>query len=314
MRQLYDLDLYTWCNGDEMHTCGIGVFATRQEAELTAQRYLSEVQGFCDYYCEYSVREAPLLGSRSDVTRVWTYEGWDETDSIYAVNILNGPFYTSRAAAREAMKAAKAEHTRQHWLVLDHQIGECAWKEGFIRDYPNGKPAPTLAQLRERLLKSIHPRTMCGIEYEYSDVVQYGFPLAVGEQLFLLAIDNDFLLNGFTVRRLRDIYELTDRKSIHQTIAEREGLTDFAAPAVDITDWKAVFSSLQAMGKTVIVEREYEPGFFRLGRIVEVREDHVLLRHYDADGIWQEPVAIPYREITSVTFDDRYADTFSKYV
>ena len=75
-----------------------------------------------------------------------------------------------------------------------------------------------------------------------------------------------------------------------------------------------MFTSLQELGKHIIVEREYEPDFFRLGIIEAVAEDHVLLQHYDADGIWQEPARIDYREITSVTFEDRYANTFAKYV
>ena len=136
----------------------------------------------------------------------------------------------------------------------------------------------------------------------------------MGEGLFLSAVDDDFLLNGFTIRRLRDIFDLDSRKGIYQTIAEREGLTDFDVPEVDITNWQTVFTCLQKLGKHIIVEREYEPDFFRLGVIEAVGEDHAVFRHYDADGIWQEPRRIDYREITSVTFDDRYANTFSKYV
>lgn len=315
MKYLYDLEFYNWANADEMSTCWIGVFSCREDADATAKRYLRQVQGFCDYYCEYSVREAPLIGSRQDVSRVWTYMGWDETEDIYQVNILRGSFYTSRAAAREAMKAAKAESVRQHWLILDHKIGECAWAEGIVREYPNGRIAPTLAELRDGLRALTEPRTMCGIEFEYSDNLVYGFPLAVAEQLFLMAEDDDFILNGFTIRRLRDIYELSDRKGIYQSIAEKEGLTAFDVPDVVISDWKNVFASLEKLRKHIIVEREYDGGFFYIGTIEAVTDDHVLLRHYDADGIWQEePVAVLYRDITSVSFGTRYAEVFSKYV
>ena len=314
MKTLYRLNFRTWSNGDEEHNYAIGVFSTREEAEETAQRYLREVKGFCDYACVYEILEYPLIGKRTSTDRVWTYEGWDETENVYETNILDGPFFTSRAAAREAMRAAKAENQRNRWLVLDWTIGQCEWTEGFIRDYDNGELVPTLAELRAKLREYIQPRTMCGVEFEYRDHVMYGFPLAVGEQLFLLAEDDDFLLSGFTVRRLRDIYELGDRKGIYQTIAEKEGLTDFPAPDVDVTDWRAVFSSLQKLDKHIIIEREYEPDFFRLGVIEQVGQDHVLFRHYDADGIWQEPARILYRDITSVTFDDRYANIFSKYI
>lgn len=313
MTYLYELELQSFPNGDGCERYGIGVFRSRGQAEETAKRYLREVRGFRDYYCEYSIRETELVGSRNtDIVHTWY--GWNVDEDENEIDLLSGLFYEDAAEAEAAMEAAKAANDRQEWTLSHFRIGKCEWPEGFIRDYPSGKLAPTLAELRAGLRELIEPRTMCGIEYEYSDNVQYGFPLAVGEQLFLLAIDEDFLLNGFTVRRLRDIYELGDRKGIYQAIAEKEGLTRFEAPDVDVSHWKSVFTSLQKLGKHIIVEREYEPDFFRLGIIEAAAEDHVLLRHYDADGIWQEPARIDYREITSVTFDDRYANTFAKYV
>lgn len=313
MAYLYELEIQSFPNGDGCERYGIGVFRSRGQAEETAQRYLREIQGFRDYYCEYSIQETELIGSvNTDIVHTWF--GWNVDEDENEIDLLSGLFYEDDCEAEAMMEAAKATNERQEWTRNCFQIGKCEWTEGFIRDYPSGKLAPTLAELRSGLRELIEPRTMCGIEYEYSDNVQYGFPLAVGEQLFLLAIDDDFLLNGFTVRRLRDIYELGDRKGIYQSIAEKEGLTRFEAPDVDLSDWKSVFTSLQKLGKHIIVEREYERDFFRLGIIEAIAEDHVLLQHYNADGIWQEPAWIDYREITSVTFDDRYANTFAKYV
>lgn len=313
MAYLYELEIQSFPHGDGCERYGIGIFRSRRDAEATARRYLREVRGFRDYYCEYTIRETALIGDEAtDLVHTWF--GWNVDEDENEIDTLSGLLYVDAAAAEAALASAKAENDRQEWALQCWQLGKCEWSEGFIRDYPSGKLAPTLAELREGLRALIDPRTMCGIEYEYSDNVQYGFPLAVGEQLFLMAIDDDFLLNGFTVRRLRDIFELGDRKGIYQSIAEQEGLTEFDAPDVDITDWPRVFTSLQSLGKHIIVEREYEPDFFRLGVIEAVAEDHVVLRHYDADGIWQEPLTIPYREITSVTFDDRYASTFSSYV
>lgn len=313
MIYLFELEIQTFPNGDACERYGIGVFQSRNQAEETAKRYLREVKGFRDYYCEYSILKTELVGSgNTDIVHTWY--GWNVDEDANEIDLLSGLFYEDADKAEAAMAAAKAANDRQEWTLSCFQIGKCEWSEGFIRDYPDGRIAPTLAELRAGLHALIVPRAMCGIEYEYCDNVQYGFPLAVGQALFLMAVDDDFLLNGFTVRRLRDIYEICERKGMYQTIAQREGLTNFEVPKVDITDWEHVFRSLQALGKTVIVEREYEPDFFRLGRIEEVEKDHVLFRHVDADGAWQEPARIGYREITSVAFDDRYANTFSKYV
>lgn len=313
MSYLYELEIQSFPNGEDCERYGIGIFRTEAEAVETAERYLREVKGFRDYYCEYTIRKTELIG-RDNLCFVHTWFGWNVDEEENETDLLCGLMYEEEAAARSAMEAAKVANSRQEWVLNRWQIGKCEWTEGFEREYPDGSIAPTLSELREGLRKLIAPRTMCGIELEYSDQVLYGFPLAVSEQLFLVAEDDDFLLNGFQVRRLRDIFELGDRKGIYQTIAEKEGLTDFAVPDVDITDWRSVFASLQKLGKHIIIEREYEPEFFRLGVIEAVGEDHVVFRHYDADGIWQEPAKIPYRDITSVTFDDRYANTFAKYV
>lgn len=314
MALLYELEIQSFPNGDKCERYGIGIFRAREDAEDTARRYLKEVNGFKDYYCEYTIRASELIGDAS-VSLVHTWFGWDLDEEENEIDILSGLFYADAAEAEAAFETAKAENERQEWVLNCFEIGRCEWTEGFIRDYPSGRIAPTMQELREELRAHTEPRTLCGVEFEYSDNPVYGFPAAVGEQLFLLAEEDDFILDGFTVRRLRDIYEFKSKKGMYQQISEAEGLTRFEAPAVDISDWRSVFLSLEKLGKNIIVENEYEDGFFRLGRIEEVAEDHMLLRHYDADGIWQEePARIEYREVTSVTFGSRYAEVFSKYV
>lgn len=314
MALLYELEMQSFPNGDGCERYGIGIFRTREDAEETARRYLAGVKGFRDYYCEYTVREAALIGDESGGL-VHTWEGWDLDEDENEIDILSGLFYTVPAEAESAMEAAKAENDRQEWVLNCWEIGRCEWTEGFIRDHPSGRIAPTMQELRDSLNECLEPRTLCGVEFEYSDNPVYGFPAAVGEQLFLMAEEDDFILDGVTVRRLRDIYEFKSKKGMYQQISEAEGLTRFEAPAVDISDWRSVFASLQKMGKNIIVEREYEDGYFYVGYIETVAEDHMLLRHYDADGIWQEePARIEYREVTSVTFGSRYVEVFSKYV
>lgn len=311
MNTLYELEIHSFPNGDGSERYAIGVFRSREEAEDTARRYPARVPGFRDYYCEYTIRESALM---TDSGTVHSFLGWNEDEDGNETDLIVSPLYADRRSAEKAMKKAKADTPRREWTLEHRQVGVCDWAEGFVREYPSGRPSPTLAELREELHKRIVLRSMTGIEFEYSDNVQYYYPLNVGQQLFLAAVDDDFQLDGFTVRRLRDIYELGDRKGIYQTIAQKEGLNVFDVPEVNITDWHSVFASLEKLGKHIIVEWEYEPDFFRLGVIEEAAQDHVIFRHYDADGVWQEPAAIDYRQITSVTFGDRYAEVFSRYV
>ncbi|HEX2938347.1 MAG TPA: hypothetical protein VHO66_05445 [Ruminiclostridium sp.] len=75
---------------------------------------------------------------------------------------------------------------------------------------------------------------------------------------------------------------------------------------------------MQKRNKNIIVEKESldkNECEFIIGRVEKVYKKFVYVRHFDADGIWQdEPYKVPYTEITSVTFASRYVDVFSKYL
>ena len=88
-------------------------------------------------------------------------------------------------------------------------------------------------------------------------------------------------------------------------------------PQIDLTSWKTVFDSLKNMNLFLIVEHEEiddDYSFFYIGYITEVKDSFLLFRHFDADGVWYDPIEIYYREITSVTFNDRYSKTWQKYL
>ena len=181
MTNYYELEIQSFPNGEDRVQYGIGVFRSRKEAEDTAHRYLSDIPGFKDYYCEYTIRESSLI---ADVKSVHSFRGWNEDDAGNEIDIYISPLYSDHRSAENAMKKAQSDSPRQEWTLCHWQIGQCDWSEGFTRDYPSGKLAPTLQELRQELLALIEPRTICGIEYEYSDGAYYGFPLAVGKQLF----------------------------------------------------------------------------------------------------------------------------------
>ena len=85
-----------------------------------------------------------------------------------------------------------------------------------------------------------------------------------------------------------------------------------------MTDFYTVFSSLQKLGRNVIVEKgslDEELWEFTIGKIERVCKNKVYMRGFDADGIWdEEPTEILFSNVTSVTFGSRYVEVFSKYV
>ena len=144
----------------------------------------------------------------------------------------------------------------------------------------------------------------------------YFIPLRVSERLYLAAVEDDFILDGFTVRRFRDLDRLQVKDDKCVEILVSEGVFGVASPDVDLTDWKSVFLSLQRRGENVIVEGEDDgESFFYIGRVERALSSKVIFRHFDADGIWQdEPYEIAYADISSVTFGSRYVTVFSRYL
>ena len=160
---------------------------------------------------------------------------------------------------------------------------------------------------------------MCNIFFKYNHHYSYQFPLKTSDKLFLSANEDDFIIDGFSIRRFCDIKKIEIKNDKCVEIIKSEGVLDnLLVPEIDITDWYNTFLSLSKLDINIIVEKESlndDECEFAIGKIVKVLKTKVVFNHFDADGIWQEDYCeIPYSQITSVTFASRYVDVFSKYV
>ena len=175
------------------------------------------------------------------------------------------------------------------------------------------------AEIIELFKQSTELKPLIRLHLKYDVSYSYWFPFKASEKLFLAAREEDFITNGFSILRFRDIkrLEFKDDKCVEILKAEKI-LDGVVAPDIDLTDWHAAFLSLQKLKKNIIIEHETQnenEWEYWIGRIEKVLKTKVLFRHFDADGIWQdEPYEIPFSSITSVTFDSRYVTVFSKYV
>lgn len=314
---LYDATIYSFPNGRDREGYGIGLFRTEEEAQEAVCHYLHHVPGFKDYYCEAEITRLSVPGV-SEAETVYRYVGWNVDETGNETDVMESCCYTQRWEAQQALDLASAETPRQEWSLDSWRIGSLFWVDGFDREYPGGKMPPTLKQVRTILESAMDPRQLVKVTFHYSDSGRYFFPLAVSRDLFLATEEFDFLLDGCTIRRVRDVEALELRSGIYTRIMTAEGWPDrISVPDVDISSWKAVFSSLQKLDRNIIVENEHADGDsdFIIGAIQAVEADCVLLLPFDADGIWeQEPWEIPYADITSVSFDTRYINVFSKYL
>lgn len=174
-------------------------------------------------------------------------------------------------------------------------------------------------KIRSRIEKAIKSHLLCSMQMEYSKEDFHFFPLMISEKLFLGAREEEFQLNGCSIRRMQDIEKVNILDDFCGNISIREAGADASkVPEVDISDWFGAFTSLEKLGKIIIVEKESlheKSNMFAIGKIEKVCHKHVCLRYFGPDGIWDdEQWKIPYDDITSVTIGSRYAEVFSKYL
>ena len=175
------------------------------------------------------------------------------------------------------------------------------------------------SEMIELFRSFIDTKPLVRLFMKYDNWYICGFPFYASDKLFLTANEDDFIIDGFSIRRFRDLKktEIKNDKCVEILKAEKvlEGMN---APEIDLTDWHSAFLSLQKLGKNVIVEHEStdeNEWEFYIGRIEKVLKNKIAFRHFDADGVWQEePYEILFSEITSVTFDSRYVTYFSKHI
>ncbi|HEX9062665.1 MAG TPA: hypothetical protein VF941_21045 [Clostridia bacterium] len=177
----------------------------------------------------------------------------------------------------------------------------------------------TKTEIKRIVNDSINKRNLCRMFFRYDRNYYYYFPLASSDKLFLGAEEDDFIIDGYSIRRYVDMTKVQVKNDMCVKILKSEGITDsIQLPNIDISNWETVFTSLQRINKNIIIEKESlneDNWEFCIGRIDKVYKRFVYLYHFDADGIWQDqPFKIPYSEITSVSFGTRYVETYSKYI
>ncbi len=142
-------------------------------------------------------------------------------------------------------------------------------------------------------------------------------PLILNDRLFLAIEEDDFIFDGYSIYRFKDMTEVKIKNDMCDEILRNEGLTSkIVIPNIDISNWKTVFESLKCINENVIIEKQIdgtdEDEEFVIGRI---EKNFAYVWKFDADGIWDDsPIRVPYSEITNITFGNRYVNIFSKYL
>ena len=171
------------------------------------------------------------------------------------------------------------------------------------------------------LEKVIDNSYACCIKREkIDDKNLYGFPIKYNDKFILIENEYDFQIDGYKIIRTKDIteirYKRVDKHSNY--ILEKEGLRSNSIPSIvsDIKNFKKIFSQIKKSNKNIIIEGESlkEKSFF-IGKVIDPKENYVDFLYFSAIGEWDEsPTKIKYKNITCITYNDRYTEITSKYL
>jgi len=162
---------------------------------------------------------------------------------------------------------------------------------------------------------AIESPKMCRCYFTYDDNYYYYYPNAVNEKFLMGQEENDFLLDGYCIRKISQLKKVEIRNDKCNEINKQIGLTEqIKMPSVDISDWKSIFDSLMTLECFVIIENEIS-GEFAIGIIEKTFKNKLYFKSFDADGIWDDVgLEIPYSKITTVKWATRYADVWQKHL
>lgn len=168
------------------------------------------------------------------------------------------------------------------------------------------------------LSNSLGTYDLCRCYFNYNNNYFYFYILNYSEKLLLGIEEDDFILDGFQIRKISDLKKIEIKDDICVKINEEKRLLEnIKKPEIDLSSWKAVFESLKALNILITVENENndkDDRFFCLGYVSEIKKSSIIFSEVDADGVWYDNIEIKYSKITSVTFGDRYSTTWQEYL
>ena len=148
-----------------------------------------------------------------------------------------------------------------------------------------------------------------------------GFILAMSKDFLLIHLDLEFNFNGYAIIR-KDGFDSLQRgkfQNARRRIFKAQGLLDSdygIGVNISLISWQNIFEDLKRNKYIVIVECEDkdEPDFI-IGPIKRIAGERVNIQNFDPAGqLDSTSTIIKYREITTVTFGDRYSKTLGSYL
>ncbi len=167
----------------------------------------------------------------------------------------------------------------------------------------------------ELIQKAIQERLICRCFFTYDPNYFYYYPNAVSDKFILGQEEDDFLLDGYSIRKLSHLkkVEIKDDKcpEINRLFGIEAQVSD---PNIDLGSWYRIFMQLRLLDTYLIIQ-DHNNEQYEIGVIEKVEKHKLLFKSFDADGVWsEEPLEIPFQSITSVSWGTRYDVYWKRYM
>ena len=147
-----------------------------------------------------------------------------------------------------------------------------------------------------------------------------GLILKISDDFILLQETDDFRILGYMIIPIKTIIDVrfNNDDRTYETILKKEGLLKKLKPKykIDLTSWMTICDDIKKTGLTIISECENpKQDYFCIGKLQKINKATISIRYFNAEGILdKEDTKHKYSEITKLSFDDHYANVFSKYI
>lgn len=148
--------------------------------------------------------------------------------------------------------------------------------------------------------------------------ISTGFILDNSNDFILLQETDDFRILGYQIIPIKTIKHVRYNKNdkTYERILKAEGLHPEFKYKIDLQDWNTICNDIKKTELTIISECEHPKlDNFCVGQLKRINKKSISIRYFNAQGILdKENTKHKFKDITKLSFDDRYANIFSKYI
>ena len=162
---------------------------------------------------------------------------------------------------------------------------------------------------------AINELAICRCYFVYDDNYFYYYSIMVNDKFLLGVNENDFSLNGYSIRKMSHLNKVEIKDDKCHEINKMFGIVDqIINPNIDISSWQSIFQSLINYDGYIIVQDEFHQKFF-IGKLIKVFKNKFDFLCLDADGNWYDYItSFRYTQITSISWNTRYDIFWKKYM